>query len=90
MMKNIFGRIKNNRLVTDTTAILGLGILAIAPLMIKLIMLVIGVVFVFWILNNLVSIGIGLMVICIPIFLMIVGAVLVKKYLLRQKEGATS
>lgn len=88
MMKNIFGKIRSNRLVTDTTAIVGL--LLMAPLMIKLIMLVIGVVFVFWILNNLVSIGIGLMVICIPIFLMIVGAVLVKKYLLRQKEGATS
>jgi len=41
-----------------------------------------GTLFLMWLLKNLVTIGIGLMTIVVPIFLIIVGAVLVKKYLL--------
>ncbi len=39
--------------------------------------------FMMWIFNNLVKIGIGLMSVAVPLILIIIGAVLVKKYLLR-------
>jgi hypothetical protein len=86
-MKNIRERIKNSRLVKDMNGMVGLfGMLLIGPLF-KLITLVIVLFAIFWILNNLVSIAIGIALICIPIFLMIVGVILVKQYLLRKKEG---
>ena len=41
-----------------------------------------SILFMMWIFKNLVTIGVGLMTIAVPIFLIIVSAVLVKKYLM--------
>ena len=41
-----------------------------------------SILFMMWIFKNLVTIGVGLLTIAIPIFLIIVSAVLVKKYLM--------
>jgi membrane protein YdbS with pleckstrin-like domain len=46
-----------------------------------LIMVIFMGIMIFFILSNLVSIGIGLLMIVLPIFLMVVIAILAKKYL---------
>jgi len=43
--------------------------------------LVAAAILVWWIMNNLVTIGIGLLFIAIPVLLMVVAGVLVKRYL---------
>ena len=53
---------------------------AIICIVIFLVMIIVGGILIWFILTNLVNIGIGLMFIVIPIFLMVVSAVLVKKF----------
>lgn len=53
---------------------------AIICIVIFLVMIVVGGLLIWFILTNLVNIGIGLMFIVVPIFLMVVSAVLVKKF----------
>ncbi|RLG44462.1 MAG: hypothetical protein DRN78_00025 [Thermoproteota archaeon] len=54
----------------------------IAGLIIFVIIFAGGLLFTMWLLKNMVQIGIGLMTIAVPFLLIIIGAVLVKKYLL--------
>ncbi len=53
-------------------------------ILIFIMMLVVGGVLMWWILQNLVSIGIGLLFIAVPIFLMVGSAILVKRYLITE------
>jgi len=54
----------------------------IAELIIFVIIFAGGLLFTMWLLKNMAQIGIGLMTIAVPFLLIIIGAVLVKKYLL--------
>ncbi len=57
------------------------GVIMILGLLIFLVIFVGGLLFIMWLLGNLVNIGIGLLTIVLPFFLIIVGAVLVKRFL---------
>jgi membrane associated rhomboid family serine protease len=87
MMNKIRDRIKRNRLVNDTKA--QLGLLLFLPSMFKLITLLIIVFLIVWILSNLMSIALGIILIAVAIFLVIGAVVLFKKYVLPQKKEAT-
>ncbi|RLF11174.1 MAG: hypothetical protein DRJ69_02220 [Thermoprotei archaeon] len=54
----------------------------VAGLIIFIVLFVGGLFFMMWVFKNLVQIGIGLLTIVVPFLLIIIGAVLVKKYLL--------
>lgn len=84
MMKNLINKVRRNRLVTDTEAIAWLLFL---PLFGKLFMFGIGALLIFWVLNNLVNIAIGIMLIILPICLLLVVAVWAKGRLATKKEA---
>jgi hypothetical protein len=84
MMKKLFESIKRNRLVTDNNALLWLLAL---PMLGKLLMFGVGALLIFWVLNNLVSIAIGIMLIVIPICVLLVCVVWAKGRLAPKKEA---
>lgn len=51
-------------------------------IIIFIVVLIVGGLLMWWIMNNLVTIGIGLSIIAIPITMMVVCGVLVKRYIL--------
>lgn len=84
-MKNLTNKIKRSRLVNDTEA---LAWLLFLPLFGKLLMFGIGALLIFWVLNNLVTIAIGIMLIVIPICVLLVCVVWAKGRLAKKQEVA--